>query len=310
MRVAVIGAGAMAREHIRAFRDIPGVEVAGVHSRTRARAETVAREFGIRVVGDSIDALYAETQAELVVVAVSVAQTSPVCHAVFAHPWTSLIEKPAGLNVAEAEELLSVARQRGRRACVALNRRHLSSTQSVVAGLAESSDTRLIHVQDQEDLVAARRAGHPEDVVDNWMYANAIHCVDLLRVFGRGEVLAVERIVPWQREEPQFVVANVRFSSGDVGLYQAVWNGPGPWAVTVTTQATRWEMRPIEQAALQRAGSRVLEPVETADWDRQFKPGFRHQAQEAVRAARGEAHGLCSLEDALVTMRLVESIYA
>ena len=42
IRIAFVGAGGMAREHGRAFRDIPGVILSGIHSRTRAKAEALA----------------------------------------------------------------------------------------------------------------------------------------------------------------------------------------------------------------------------------------------------------------------------
>jgi predicted dehydrogenase len=64
--VAVIGAGYTAREHIRALRDIPGVQVAAIQSRTRSRAEALAGEFGINAVCDSILELYERSRAALV----------------------------------------------------------------------------------------------------------------------------------------------------------------------------------------------------------------------------------------------------
>ncbi len=49
-RVAVVGAGGMAREHLRAFGDVPGVALAGIHSRTRVRDEALAAEFEVPAV--------------------------------------------------------------------------------------------------------------------------------------------------------------------------------------------------------------------------------------------------------------------
>ena len=51
-RVAIVGAGNMGREHARAFARIPGVSVAGIASRTRARAEALASELGSPLVAD------------------------------------------------------------------------------------------------------------------------------------------------------------------------------------------------------------------------------------------------------------------
>ena len=46
------------------------------------------------------------------------------------------------------------------------------------------------------------------------------------------------------------------------------------------------------------------------EWDVKFKPGLRAQAEEAVKAARGQSHALPSLEEALASMKLVQEIYA
>jgi len=218
------------------------------------------------------------------------------------------MEKPAGYNLADAEAIAAAARQKKRRVFVALNRRFLSSTQSALRDLQNNPGPRLIHVQDQQSLDTARAIGHPPEVVANWMFANSIHLIDYLRVFGRGPITAVK---PLQRWVPTAAVllATVEFESGDLGLYQGIWQGPGPWAVTINTPAKRWEMRPLEQAQFQIAGERRLQPVEMHSWDREYKPGFRLQAEEVVKAVRGELSLAPSLEEATQTMRLIAGIF-
>ncbi len=306
--VVLVGAGYMAREHIRAFQDVPGVQVVGIQSRTQSRAQALADEFGIPGVYDTIAAMYAATQANLVVVTVPELQTNEVCTACFEHPWSVLIEKPAGYNLDDAVAIAGNAALRGRRAFVALNRRHYASTRTMRSDLANLSGPRFIKLQDQEDAVGALRAGQPALVVENWMYANSIHVIDYFTMLGRGRVVDVERVIPWN-PQTGYVVAKVTFDSGDVGLYEAVWNGPGPWAVTVNTPEKRWELRPVERAAFQLAGKRVLEPVEPDPIDTVFKPGLRVQAELAARAALGEDTELPTLDDALVSMRLTQAIY-
>ena len=114
----------MAREHIRVFLDVPGVEVTGIHSRTRHKAEAIASDFGIAGVYESVSELWERTQASLVVVAVSVASARDACLKVFEHPWTCLVEKPAGYDVADAERIAAVAERSAQGVFVALNRRH------------------------------------------------------------------------------------------------------------------------------------------------------------------------------------------
>jgi predicted dehydrogenase len=309
-RVSFIGAGSMAREHLRAFADVPGAVLAGLHSRTRARAESLAAECDVELVCDSIDELFERTRADLVVVSVPELSALDVCSRVFAHPWTALIEKPAGYDLDNAERIAGEARRRRARAFVALNRRLYSSTQAALDDLATRNEPRYIRIQDQQDQAAALAAGQPPQVVENWMYANSIHTIDYLRVLGRGRVAGVHPVVRWTPDRPGLVVSAIQFESGDVGLYEGVWNGPGPWAVTVSTPTRRWEMRPLEQAAYQNRGERVLHDVDVHPWDRTFKAGFRRQAELAVSAALGGDPGrLASIEDALETMKLVGQIF-
>jgi predicted dehydrogenase len=309
-RVSFIGAGSMTREHLRAFSDVPQVVLAGLHSRTRSRAEALASEFSVPHVCDSIDELHDQTRADLVVVSVPELSANAVARQCFAFPWTVLIEKPAGYDLADAEAIASEAHRHHRRVFVALNRRHYSSTQAALTDLATRDEPRYVRVQDQQDQAAALAAGQPEPVVRNWMYANSIHTIDYLRLLGRGTVTAVRPVVRWTPGKPGIVVSEIAFDSGDVGIYEGVWNGPGPWAVTVSTPSRRWEMRPLEQAMFQNRGERTLHSVDIHSWDKTFKAGFRRQAELAVNAARGAATPwLPTIDDGLQTMRLIAKIF-
>ena len=308
-RVAIVGAGSMAQEHIRAFADVPDVEVAGIHSRTRSRAEALAQQHGVPDVCDSVAELYERTQADLVVVAVPETAMNPVSRACFEYPWTALLEKPPGYNLLDAEEVSRAASQHERNVIVGLNRRFLSSTQAATRDLERSNGRRFIHVQDQQDQAQAAELGHPQVVVDNWMYANSIHLIDYLRLFGRGSVASVTPVVGWSPATSHAVIAKVEFDSGDLGLYEGIWQGPGPWAVSVTTPEKRWEMRPLEEASYQMRGERRLHNVAGHEWDEEFKPGFRLQAKMAVAAALGEPSESPTLAEAMDTMKLIADIF-
>jgi predicted dehydrogenase len=307
--VAIIGAGNMAREHIRAFLDVPGVTIAGIHSRTRSRAEALAAEFGIPLVCYTVHELYERTRAQLVVVTVIETAMSQVSRTCFEFPWTALLEKPAGLNLEDAELIHMAATRHDRKVLVGLNRRFLSSTRAALADLAQYDSPRFIHVQDQQNLEIAASIGHAEVVVQNWMYANSIHMIDYFRAFGRGRVTEVMPVFSWSPETSRVVAAKIEFESGDAGLYECIWQGPGPWAVSVTTNEKRWEMRPLEQASFQVWGERRLNPLEMHSWDQEFKPGFRLQAEMATAETRGEASDSVTLAEAMETMRLINSIY-
>lgn len=315
-KVAMVGAGYMAKEHIKAFQDVPGVNVVGIHSRSRSRAEALALEYQIPAVCDSISELFERTNANLVVIAVPELSANDVCCSCFEYPWAALIEKPAGYNLADAEEIERVAQKNKRSAYVALNRRHFGSTRAVLEDVASQSGPRLIRVRDQENPKAGLLGGQPQLVVDNWMYANSIHIIDYFSFLGRGAVSSVTPIIRWNPEVPLYVAARIQFDSGDIGLYEAVWDAPAPWVVTVNTPEKYWELRPLEKAASLTLGGKkgvakgMMDPVEDEPWDSKFKPGLRRQAELVVRAASGKVTDMPTLQDALATMRLTQAIYS
>ena len=309
LRVAVIGAGYMAAEHLRAFAACPEVELVGIHSRSSARADDLAKAYPGLAVFPSIEALHAHTAAELVVIAVPDLACQAVCMQAFQHSWTLLIEKPVGHTMAEALLIEQQAVALGARAYVALNRRFYGSTLQLQQALHGIEAPRVVTILDQEDAASALAAGQPPEVVRHWMYANSIHLIDYFSQFCRGDHVSTQVLTPWNPAAPGPVIAQLQFSSGDIGLYQAVWNSPGPWSVAVSTPPLRAELRPIEQLSLQRAGSRQAELQLADPLDQQFKPGLLRQAQAAIRAACGQATTLPSLAEANRSMALVASIY-
>lgn len=308
-KVALVGAGYMAGEHARAFRDVPGVKLAGIFSRTRNRAEQLAAEYEIPRVADSVATLFESAQPDLVVVTVTELNMNPVSRECFKYPWTVLLEKPAGYNLVDAEDIFANAQKKQSNVFVAFNRRCFGSTRAGLADLEKTDEQRYIKVQDQQDMASALATGQPEEVARNYMFANSVHLIDYFRVFGRGKIKNVDAVRRWNPDHPGVVISQVEFESGDFGLYEGVWNGPGPWAVNVTLPSRRWEFRPLEQAGFQLRGERKLVMVEPDPRDTQFKPGLRVQAEKAVDAALGRPTDLATLADSLETMRLVDRIF-
>lgn len=309
LKVAFVGAGYMAAEHARAFASLPDVEIVGFYSRTRERAEKLAAPYGARVC-DSVSDLYKKTSADLVVVTVvelSIAQVASEC---FAHPWSVLLEKPAGYDLADATRIRDAAVRARSNAFVAFNRRAYSSTRQALELLRGHPSQRFIKVIDQQDQQAAiLQNNQPDLVARNYMFANSIHLIDYFRVFGRGEVAEIEPVVRWTPEKPGVVLARINFSSGDIGLYEGIWNGPGPWIVSVNTPEQRIEMRPLEQATVQLRGTRAVTQLDIDPDDTAYKPGLRYQARQALAAVRKESANLATIDDSWHSMKLVADIF-
>jgi predicted dehydrogenase len=308
-KIAVIGAGYMAKEHIKVYKDIHNVEIAGIFSRTKKKASDLSLAYSIKYVADSISELYSLTKADLVIIAVSELEVRKVCEEAFKFPWMLLIEKPIGLNLVEASFLSDLAKKNSLNVFVALNRRHYSSTRIALKELCGNSEKRVVQIFDQEYPSIGLQNGSSSQVAENWMYANSIHLIDYFNLFCRGELLRVENICTWEQNKFSFVLSKLEYSSGDIGVYNAIWEGPSPWIVSINTESVRVELKPLEQVSIQNFGERKSTIIPVDEWDLKFKPGLRRQAEETIAALNGEVYFLPSIDDGLSTMKLINKIY-
>ena len=57
VRLGIIGAGQIAREHLKVIKDMDGVIAVGITSRTTSKAEDLTQSYGIEQVFEKIDDL-------------------------------------------------------------------------------------------------------------------------------------------------------------------------------------------------------------------------------------------------------------
>jgi predicted dehydrogenase/nucleoside-diphosphate-sugar epimerase len=116
-RVAFIGAGQMARAHLRALRQrgLP-ITIVGVHDRTAALAEEFGREAGAQPC-PSASALMTEAAPDVVHVCTPPGAHFEAAAAALEGGAHVYVEKPFALTIGDATTLLEKARRRGRLVC-------------------------------------------------------------------------------------------------------------------------------------------------------------------------------------------------
>lgn len=310
-KIAMIGAGNMAREHLKAFSALPNAELAGIYSRGRGKAEKLAEAFNIPLFCDSLDELYNKARPDLIVITVNAKAIAPVVKECLKFPAIILAEKPIGLSVQESAAIMEEADKLGRKVFAGLNRRFYQSTARLLEELESAEGTRFIEIFDQQSPNDWIASGRDRLEGQRMMFANSIHLIDFMTMLGRGRVINIDYISPYngKYDGEGIIAAAVKFESGDTALYRCFWNKPGPWAVAVSAGGARWEMRPLEEITRQCLGSRKIEKLELGDVDKRFKPGLFLQAKEAVKAALNLAHKLTPIDEAHKTMGLITRIY-
>jgi predicted dehydrogenase len=314
IRLGVVGAGNIASQHLQVLRHIRGIEVAGITSRTREKAELLASEFEIQHVADNLKDLVEDVRPDGLLILVSIAQMFEATKEAIQFGLPLFIEKPPGLLPNETEQLAKDAHDKDVRTMVGFNRRHYSIFHKGLQLIREHGPLMGILVEGHERIEAVRKSSmHSEQLLASWLYANSTHTIDLMRFFG-GEVEKVDSITHRYREPlgDQFA-AIVNYSSGTMGTYVANWLSPGGWRVVLYGDGVRVDFQPLETGRWTDKNYQIHE-IEPDKQDIDHKPGFYNQMLAFCDLVRGASLQWPSqdLDAAYETMclarRLAESV--
>ncbi len=109
-RVGVIGAGALGFHHVRIMREMEDVTFVGFHEASAERAATVSADLGVPSFADVASLVEA---CDALTIVVPTPAHYAVAKEALARGRHVLIEKPLTTTLAEADELLSIARENG-----------------------------------------------------------------------------------------------------------------------------------------------------------------------------------------------------
>ncbi len=200
----MVGVGGLGFHHARILRDLPSVTFGGFFDSRPERATSVAGELGVTA-HPSLDALLADVDA--VTIAVPTPAHFEVAGRAIAQGKHVLIEKPITTTVAEADELLAMARKHG----VIVQIGHVERFNAAVrAALPHIHEPRFIQ---SERLAPFNPRGSDVAVVLDLM----IHDIDLILCLAVGDAQSIAAVgVPVLTPTVDIANARITFASGAV----------------------------------------------------------------------------------------------
>jgi len=219
--VAVAGAGAFGRNHLRVVRELEaaGVDAAGwsvalvaAVDPDAARAEEARRQYGIKVYATVDELLKADLKLDAAIVAVPTVKHHEVAAALLDAGLDLLVEKPLAASLREADDLIALAERRGK----ILQPGHLERFNPAVLAV-EPNLKRPMFFEAHRLSVFTPRALDVDVVLDLM-----IHDLDIVLTFAKSAVREV-RAVGLPILSPKVDIANVRveFESGCVANFTA-----------------------------------------------------------------------------------------
>ncbi|HEV2134471.1 MAG TPA: Gfo/Idh/MocA family oxidoreductase [Terracidiphilus sp.] len=216
MRVAVAGAGAFGRNHLRVLRDPEsagaGVELAAVVEPDAARGAEAAAKYGIPVFGSVEELLAGGLHLDAAIVAVPTVKHCAVAGALLDAGLDVLVEKPLAANLDQADDLIARAERSGR----ILQPGHLERFNPAVLAVEPRLKRPMFFEAHRLSVFTPRSLD--VDVVLDLM----IHDLDIVLAVTDSPVREV-RAVGLPIVSPRVDIANVRveFESGCVANFTA-----------------------------------------------------------------------------------------
>ena len=204
MRVGVVGAGGLGYHHVRILRELQGPAFAGFYDARADRADQVARELGV-VAHRSLESLLDVVDA--VTIVVPTPAHFAVAREVLGRGIHALIEKPIATSLAEADEMLALARANG----VLVQTGHVERfNRAIRAALPFVDAPRFI---ESDRLAPFNPRGADVAVVLDLM----IHDIDLVHTLVGGHAASVSAVgVPVLTPFVDIANARLTFDSGAV----------------------------------------------------------------------------------------------
>ncbi len=222
IRVAVIGVGAMGRNHARVYSEMPGVELVGVADADRDASKEVTKRFGGQDFTD-YRILLDDLKPDAVTIAVPTVDHFEVALETIGRGVHLLIEKPIALDVDEGNQIISTASRAG----VKLMIGHIERFNPAVSDLKRRLKIGELGRVFQID--AHRQGPFPDRIKDVGVVIDlAVHDIDVMRYVTEAEIVRVyaetERRIHSTHED--LLTALLRMSDGTIGTLSINWLTP------------------------------------------------------------------------------------
>ncbi len=275
MKTILIGFGLVAPKYVEVL-NVLGCEIVGILARNFDKATVNAKKYGIKKIFSSIEEIK-EEDFDFTTILVSPENISNVLKEIIPFKKPILVEKPVAFGIRELDNIIELNNKYNSSIMVATNRRFYSIFKKGIDYLnKKNKKLDSILIEAPERFSDINLPMFSDKVRENWMYANPIHCIDLIRFFG-GEVTTLE--TNSHPEKYQYSAIGHCFKDVDF-TYISNWKTPGNWNITLYSDGTKIIYNPLEDGTIiEKNEKKSIVPLEE---DIKFKPGFYSQLKHFI----------------------------
>lgn len=237
--IGLIGAGWVAAEYVKIFRDHPLTEIIGIYNKTPGKASRLLAEHGVDAREyQSVDQLFDDERIGIIASCTHPDVRAEHCVRAAETGRHIVIEKPIGLTPADAEAIRAAVERSGVKTVTSVvlrwNPQFLTIKQLIADGvLGDVVYGEADYWHPLTDIYPAYPYWITKEYGGSSFITSGCHAVDILRYLG-GEIVEVSAFsgpkkinMDWEFDPN--VVASVRFANGAVGKLSSILDVDTPY---------------------------------------------------------------------------------
>jgi len=305
MNTVLIGFGDIAEKHLSVLREL-NCNVIGIVTRDYKKAIEKSKKFGIPNVFKSIENIPID-ECDFLMNLTSVDMIAPILKKMISCKKPIFTEKPVGFGTSKIQELINQNKVFNSPVMIGTNRRFYSIFHKALQYLKEYDKTiESIDVDAPERFSNINKEKFATKIRENWMFANSIHCVDLIRFFG-GDVKKIQsNSIPTKYDFKAIGTCK----TGIDFSYSSNWENPGTWKISIIADGIKIIFDPIEKGKIIKNNKEI--EITPSKEDLKFKPGFHAQLSHFLKnfvLNQNKLWPASDLEDHKKSVKLVEDIF-
>jgi predicted dehydrogenase len=237
--VGIIGAGWVAGEYVKVFRDHPLTEVVGVYNRTPGKASALLAAHGVEAREyASLDELYDDDRIGIIASCTHPDTRREHCVRAAETGRHIVIEKPVGLTLEDSLAIRDAVQRAGVRTVTSFVLRWNPQFETVRALQRDGVIGELVYGEADywhplKEIYPGYRSFVSKAVSGSAVVCGGCHAVDILRFLG-GEIVEVAAFSAPKRINMDYeydpnIVASVRFANGAVGKLSTIFDADTPY---------------------------------------------------------------------------------
>lgn len=318
--VGLVGAGWVASEYIKVFRDHPQTQIVGIYNRTPDKATKLLQHHGVDAQEfATLDDLFADDNIDIVVSCTQPNVRAEHCVRAAETGRHIVLEKPVGITRQDTERIREAVAKQGVKTVTSFVLRWNPQFVTVRKLIDDGILGDLIYGEaDYWNPVRSRTKDVPElhkDVVGSSFLSGGCHAVDILRYLGE-EIVEVSAHSAGPKRVTGFdydpvVVASLTFANGGVGKLSSLTEGDMPYGFNCRLFGTKGTIQNNRVYSSERYPGATdywkFPTIEPSSGDVSFHP-FRAEIEHFIDCLDRDVESHASIYDSVKTMAVCYAI--